>query len=155
MSNVRRRLVMVVAMCLCAVSGGCIHGMETPGNLVNVEQYGDGFVARAISADGVVVGLRQQVNPDNGTLDFWAQAIENEMQAAKGYRLVKKENVTSSAGRPGRWMEFTVQQPGGTFRYINVVYVAQKAVLIAEAGGKDAAVESHMADIRKAMLSVH
>ena len=109
---------------------------------------------RAVSADGVAVGLRTVENPKDGTLAFWSQAIEGEMTGARGYKLEKAEDIAAAGGAPGRLLTFTAQRSGADFTYLLAVYVSGRQVLIAEAGGRSERVAEKIEPIRKSLLSV-
>jgi len=139
----------------CAtILSGCFHTMEAPVNFVSVDRADLGsYTVRAVSADGMVIGLRTQDNPKRGTLAFWAEAVRNELVAGKGYNLVKAEDVTAAPGRPGRLMQFAATDRGADFTYLLAVYVTDYSVLLAEAGGKKEAVAAREEDIRRCLLS--
>lgn len=144
----------LAAAALLALPGCLPGGMTLPEHFVAVDktELGD-YAVRGISADGVVVGLRVQDNMTNGTLEFWAKAIQNEM-TGRGYQLDKIEEVASAAGKSGRLMTFSVRSRGAPFTYYQALYVVGSRVLVAEAGGKTEAIESRKKDIRASILSV-
>jgi hypothetical protein len=127
--------------------------MTLPAGFVQLGDDGrDGYLVRGISADKAVVALEQHPNPKNGTLDFWVQAMKDEMKTGRGYELCGEENITSQSGAAGHMMTF--KQESQDMRYVVCVYVDWQTVLVAQAGGKTAAIEPKMSEIKKAMLSV-
>lgn len=151
---VRTALILAV---LAAGLAGCAgtSRIDVPEAFVTLDE-GSGweFDLRAVSADGVVLAVRTEENKENGTLAFWAQAVENELTGAKGYALAKANDVTTDAGRPARRMEFTAEKAGVPYGYIIVMTADERSVRIAEAGGPADKVELHRQDIDKALLSV-
>jgi hypothetical protein len=152
--NLMRKIA--VAVMLLAVMGwaGCmLHSMDLPPDFVSVDKgYLGPYVVRAVAADGVMVALRVEPNPERGTLAFWTEAITNQM-AGQGYKAAKCEDVTAATGEAGRLLTFSVQKQGVAFSYILAVFVKGNDILIAEAGGKAATVEPKLAEIKKALLT--
>ncbi|MCX5677076.1 MAG: hypothetical protein NTX87_18970 [Planctomycetota bacterium] len=145
-----------VAVTLLAAMGlaGCtLRSMDLPPDFVSVDKaYLGPYAVRAVAADGVMVALRVEPNPERGTLVFWTEAITNQM-AGQGYKAVQCEEVTAATGEAGRLLIFSAQKQGVTFSYILAVFVKGNDILIAEAGGKAATVEPKLAEIKKALLT--
>jgi len=150
------RTVSIIALgMMLAWLPGCLTTMDTPTNFVVVDRGDLGnYKVKAVSAGGVVVGLRMEDNPKRGTLEFWSEAIGDELTAARGYKPVKSEPVTSASGLPGRLMEFSTMQQGSQFTYMVALYVTSAQVALAEAGGKTDALSKRAAEIRASLLSV-
>jgi hypothetical protein len=141
------------AAMVATMVAGCSHTMALPPGFVQLgscDARGD-YLVRGISADKAVVALEQHPNPKNGTLEFWVHAMKDEMKTGRGYELSNEENVTSQSGQTGHMMTF--KQESQDMRYVVCVYVDWQTVLVAQAGGKTAAIEPRMNDIRQAMLS--
>jgi len=141
---------------LAAALAGCGPAMDLPDDFVQAHKPGrDGYRVRGVSADGVVAGVRDSYeNPANGTLRFWATAIRNELTRSRGYVPAGDEAVTSDAGRPGRLMTFQAKRSGAAFTYVVAVYVTDRHVHVAEAGGRAEAVQPRMAALKTSLLSV-
>jgi hypothetical protein len=148
-----RTAVAVVLVAAMGLAGCAIHSMGLPPDFIGVEKsYLGPYLVRAVSADGVMVALRAEPNPERGTLAFWTKAITNQM-AGQGYKAAKSEDVTCETGEAGRLLTFSMQKQGVTFSYILAVFVKGNDILIAEAGGKAEAVEPKLAEIKKALLT--
>jgi hypothetical protein len=117
------------------------------------EDLGD-YDQRAVSADGVVVGLRTQRTDSPGTLEFWSQAVTNELAATRGYQLVKSEDAASAGGLKCKLMTFHLDLRGNKMTYLLALYVDGREVLIAEAGGKSELVQKQQEQLRQSLLSV-
>ncbi len=136
---------------------GCISAvkLDLPSSFVEVdEDEYSMYDMRGVSADGVVVAARRQENPKQGTLEFWSEAIKNELQSSKGYTLTSSDKVTSAKNLPGKLMSFVHEQSGVKFMYLLAVFVKDNDILIAEAGGKVDAVKPHLEEIKKSLLSI-
>ena len=133
----------------------CTARMELPANFVRLEASDRGpYDVRGVSADGVVVALRHYPNPKGGSLEFWAEAVRNELTGGRGYSLEDTEEVKSASGVHGRMMTFAARRRGAAGEYITAVFVTRSKVLVAEAGGKKEALEPRLAEVRKSLLSV-
>jgi len=134
--------------------GGCAHTMTAPPNFVAVDKADLGiYDYRAVSADGAVLALRSVRNRKEGTLEFWTQAVINQLTAGQGYKLAESESVKSDARADGRLLKLTAQRSGATFRYLVAIFISGDDILIAEAGGKEDVLKPRMQEIRGALLS--
>ncbi|MHC4982024.1 MAG: hypothetical protein ACYTF6_02510 [Planctomycetota bacterium] len=134
---------------------GCAGDMDLPENFVHVgKDKLDDYHVRGISADGVVVGLRSEDNAKKGTIEFWTQAIEDELKTGRGYKLTASEEIESRGGLAGRLMTFSTHLRGAEFKYLLAIYLKGDKVLIAEAGGKADVLDKHAPALREALLSV-
>jgi hypothetical protein len=146
---------MIAALGLAMVGcGGPKAIMDLPADFVPVERAKDGYELRAVSAEGVVVGLRRQDNPKEGTLEFWSTAVQKNLAARNGYTLTDVTPVTAAAGDAGTLMRFDVTKEGTDLTYLVAVFVRGDDVLVPEAGGQTGAVAAIEADLRQALLSV-
>ncbi len=112
------------------------------------------YETRAVSADGVVVALRQEANPKSGTLAFWTQAITDKMTRDKGYTLAGSEAFTSRTGRTGRKLHLTRTIRGMEFIYLMAIYVEGQTVRIVEAGGRAEHVQPQMQELEETLRSL-
>lgn len=148
------RWAIIGLLAMASTTTGCLRNMDVPQDFVSVDRDDLGpYDVRAVSADGVVVGLRHESNSNGGTLAFWSEAAANEMKN-QGYKFVKAEEVTSASGQAGKLVEFTADQRGMGFTYLLAVYVNPREVLLAEAGGRADDFKKHQDAVRKALLSV-
>jgi len=150
------KCVAIVPLVLAAsMVAGCAAAMELPGSFVEVGEADRGmYDLRAVSADGAVLAVRRQDNPQKGTLEFWTEAVKNELTTGPGYKLLKTEPVTSTSGVPGRMLTFAAEKRGVDYTYLVGLYVGSSGILIAEGGGKAEGVNSRLDEIKKAMLTV-
>ncbi len=153
-----RHATYAILIAALALAGGC-GTMDLPDNFVAVEDRDLGpYEVRGVSADGMVIAARREDNAENGTLEFWAEAIKREL-TGRGYTLTGSDAVESDGGTPGTLMTFTAQRGGRPYTYLAAVFVTKGTfsdgeVLIAEAGGLTEAMDPRRDDIRTALLSV-
>ena len=142
-----------------AVLGGCGMKIDMPDNFVAVNDHNLGsYDVRGVSADGMVLGARREDNAKNGTLAFWAQAVQREL-ATRNYTLVNSEDVESTGGLAGKLMTFSVNRGGRPFTYMTAVFVKKGLlddgeVIAAEAGGEESVFKPRHDEIRNALLTI-
>ena len=150
MSKLTALMLLIVAACVPA----CTDRMELPANFVELDRHERGpYDVRGISADGVVVALRHYPNPKGGSLEFWSEAIRNELTRGRGYTLEASEPIESASGVPGQLMTFAARRRGAPAEYVVGVFVTSQRVLVAEAGGKKEALSPRLEEIRTCLLS--
>ena len=149
------------AILALSLAGACLVGcqppaaMTMPAAFVQVPQSEQGpYIVRAISADGVVLALREETNPANGTLAFWAQAIETKLTQDRGYTLLKAEDFQSQSGRRGRLLHLQHTESGVAYEYMLGVYVEGAVVRVAEAAGRQEPFQRQQAAVRDALTSL-
>jgi hypothetical protein len=148
---------LIVTALACLAVCGCEPKMKMPVGFVEVPSNQLGiYKQRAVSADGVVIALREEDNHKGANLDFWATAVRNELVERRGYRLVKDEPLSRSGdvAPDGRLFTFAAKRAGVEFTYLTAVYVAGGRVTIAEAGGKAETVSPMLEAIRKSLSSL-
>lgn len=149
-----KRTLLLAALAAVVLTGCVTRTMTLPPNFINVDKDAMGIYAvRAVAPDGAMVSLRTEKNPQNGTLDFWTQAVTNQLTQGRGYKVVKSEEVTSDAGLPGRLLTFSTERKGVTFTYLVALFLQGQEILIAEAGGKSEAMDPRAAELCKSLLT--
>ncbi|GAH67533.1 unnamed protein product, partial [marine sediment metagenome] len=136
-----RQALYLLMMLAGIVTMGCEPTMDLPPGFVEVNRDDGEYDMRAVSADGVVVGVRSEPNPKQGGLEFWAKAVEKELAGRRGYALSAREDMGPAINPDGVLMTFDVTKQATDFRYLVAVFVRFQKVVIAEAGGPTDAVE--------------
>ncbi len=135
--------------------GGRHFALETPEHFVELDEPSQrrvGYDLRALSADGVVIGVRQIDNERHGSRDFWVDAVRNRLRRDGGYALVSESEVTAS-GLAGHQMRFGRDQDGHPYRYWVTVFVTPSHVFVVEAGGREERFDAVEPQIEAALAS--
>lgn len=152
------RPLLAAAIALIAVAAGCDPAatqMDVPTDFVPLERpEGDRYDAAAISADGVIVTCRTELNPKSGTLAFWTEAVKKELRDRGDYTLGSSDDVETSDGLKGKLLSFSTKRRGAALTYLVAVFVDGEQIRVAEATGRTEDVKKHMAAIRPALRSV-
>ena len=146
-----KRLMMVLPIAAAILLPGCATHMDVAEGFVRLDDPGF-YDVKAISADGVSVAARRVSVPGDSTLEFWAQAVGNEL-TAQGYAPQPAEAITSDAGQPGKLLWFSREIQGRAYTYATALYVRGSRLLLAEAGGPADAFEQHEPAIRQSLRS--
>ncbi len=153
MRQTLKLMVILTSAAAVCMAGGCEATMDLPDGFVKVDRQYSQYDMRAVSADGVALSVRTEDNPQDGTLEFWSQAVSAELEGRQGYTLVDNSEVGPAGNPDGVMMEFDVVKRGNNMKYLVAVFVQTGQVVVAEAAGPAEAVTPTDADIRKALLS--
>ena len=150
---------LALAACLSSLATGCgaIFEMEIPDQFVRLDdesQERDGYEMRAVTNDGVVLGMQVIEHKVEGTLAFWTEAVTRRIRDAQGYALLGTEEVRAASGEPGNLLRFGRDVRGVPYRYTVAVYVTERSIFIAEAGGREDAFEALEGEVDRALTSV-
>jgi hypothetical protein len=133
---------------------GCGRGFHvaTPDGFVELEDQED-YDYRATSAQGVVVGVRAELNRPHGNLDFWAAAIDLKLRA-QGYTATATGDVKTAGGLGGKKLQYKQTWADRPHTLWVVVFVTDKNVYVVEAGGDTRLFDKVEASIEKAVASL-
>lgn len=128
--------ILLLAASTLATGCGPSVTLQTPDGFAVLPKQKE-YLYRAASADGVVIAVRAEENKPTGNLDFWASALDRQLQQATYKPDGKPEDVKSSSGVPGRRLKYTRQNQGRTYRFWLTVFVTDTRVYCVEAGGDE------------------
>jgi hypothetical protein len=122
----------------CAVAGcGRPFDVRTPSGFVELSDQPDAWAYRAVSSEGVVMGVRV-VSGERGDLGFWTRAVTLQITRANGYLLTGTTEVASEDGTRGTELAFRQVDGDRAYAYRVRLFVAGERLFVAEAGGPDA-----------------
>jgi hypothetical protein len=107
---------------------------------------------RATTPDGVVIGVRElKYKKEQGDLEFWTKAVENQLRLDSGYALLETKDVSTKKGLKGKQLRFGIDREGVAHRYQVTIFVTKRGkkqrVYVIEAGGREELVRRHQAQI--------
>ncbi len=149
-----KTLLFCLALASSTLASGCARGydIKTPDGFAELDGTDDyGF--RATSAEGVVLAVRKEKNDPEGSLDFWASAVKNDLDS-RGYALASKKSVKSKNGTPGTQLRYSITRNGRPNVLWVTVFVAGKRVVLVEAGGDEAHFELNEKRVQAAIEAV-
>jgi len=107
-----------------------------------------GYDYRATTPEGLVIAVRDIDNErSHGELPFWTKAIEDELRLDQGYALLDTKSITTRQGHTGTQLRFGLDREGEAHIYIVSIFVTKKRVFLIEAGGTEAQMKRHHAQI--------
>ena len=77
---------------------------------------------KAITPDASKLWVREFTVPQKAGLDFWKNALRNDLIDHRGYRLVGEKRVRDGKGNEGWEMAFDVVVQGQPHRYLITIY---------------------------------
>jgi len=105
----------------------------TPGSFTELKNQLD-YDYRAVSAEGVVLGVKAHDNDPKVDLPFAEKAFEQAMRA-NGYALLEKRDVSAQGGLVGKQFRFGHDEEKDPHLYYVTIFVTDTHVYMLEAGG--------------------
>lgn len=129
------RAVLVVAL-WCGLLGGCKHHtLRAPSDFVVLDEKGP-HATRAVSAQGVVIAVREIDNHPRANSAFWLSAIRTQLTDGRGYALLDTRDVRARSGQPGKQLRLGRDQNGEQYLYWLTLFVTKHRLYIVEAGAR-------------------
>ena len=128
-----RTTLTLFALSLALGCGPSFHH-PTPSSFVELEDQDD-YDYRALSADGMVLAVRELEHEPKGDLTFWSKAIENHMRKRAGYAHLGSRDVKTSSGLGGKQLRFGHDRGQKPHLYIVTIFVTDDQIYLLEAGG--------------------
>jgi hypothetical protein len=123
--------------------------MERPAGFALFE----GEPYRAVSPEGVALGVRVVPNEPEQDLGFWAEALKVHL-AASGYRLLDEEKFSARVG-DGVLYEWVAPLGGEDWVYLTAVAVAGRDIALVEAAGPFGYYKEHRAAVLASLASLN
>ena len=127
--------------------------IKTPPSMIELPHQTD-YAYRAMTPDGVVVGVRVIEDAGKADVAFWSRAVALHMNELSGYALLGTGDVTAQGGVKGKELRFGHDERGKPYSYIVRVFVEGDRLFLVEAGGTKGEVEKAAADIAWTMDSL-
>lgn len=129
----------------CTTAAYFRQASDCPPGYVPVDTGGGEFRGRAMSAGGVVVGIRERPNAQEGNLDFWTEVVKRDLAEGQGYAHKSSRDL-----RRGRALLFVTPRERNT-AYTVMLFVTPERITTVEVAGPQAefdrdfpAIEAHL-----------
>jgi hypothetical protein len=131
------RSILLLAFLALGGAAGCGRPFKvaTAPGMVELRNQDPDYDYRAMTPDGVVMGVRVVDTEGRGDIDFWTRAIAVRMRQLNGYALLGTSDVKSEDGTPGRELSFGHDEKGKPYLYAVRIFVAQGRLFVVESGG--------------------
>src|SRR4051812_12894005 len=83
---------------LCLIGCGRSFVPATPPSFVELKDQAPNYDYRSITAEGMVLAIRDMENDPRGDLAFWVKAVEQRMRTLGGYALIDSRPVECQGG---------------------------------------------------------
>lgn len=104
-----------------AALASCTTPIRLPADFVELRDAGEGL--RAVTSDDARVWVRELWDPTEGSVDFWAATLKNDLIEQRGYQFVGEGELADAAGEAGRWLEFATDVRGVRVGYLVALWV--------------------------------
>ena len=133
---------------LVAALGACGANFKqpTPAGFVELEDQ-ERYDYRAVTADGLVIAVREMDHEPKGELSFWVDAITNHMRQRGGYALLDRREVKTASGAQGVQVRFGHDQGSRPFLYYVTLFVTDDHIYLLEAGGSAEQMKKRARDV--------
>jgi hypothetical protein len=106
-----------------------------PGFIELESRTGEGYLYRATTPDGVVLGVRVIEDEERGDLPFWVRSVTLQLRDIKGYALLETLDARSGDGTPGKRLRFGSDEGKKPYLYDVTIYRTADRLFLVEAGG--------------------
>ena len=132
----KRTILSALLLAAAVATTGCgpHAGVATPPGFAVLPDQQE-YVYRAASAEGVVLAVRAESDEPRGNLDFWADALDRQLQRSGYVPEGAAVDVRTATGRTGREIKYTREANGRKVRFWTAVVVADGRIWVVEAGG--------------------
>jgi hypothetical protein len=142
--------VLLIAVALLAAGCGNAFTMNAPQNFVVLDED-SAYAERMTSADRVVIGVHEIDNEEEGSLQFWTDAIRNKLRVLGGYALLSETEVRARSGERGKQMRFGRDEGSVPYLYWVTVFVTDDYIFVIEAGARREVFERAQAQVERAI----
>lgn len=149
------RSILAAAVCLVLPACGGLSMDPPEGFLVlDREVETEDEELRVVSADGARIWIREFADKDGGSLAFWADALEHDFVARRGYELVSRTPMEDGAGREGVAQKYSTRADGTQHGYLIAVWVfgsgSSTEIRVAEFTAPTEQFEAHLESVETA-----
>lgn len=130
---------------------GACQSFPTPPGYLPLEATGE-VVHQAVAPNGNRIEVREHDNREEGTAEYWAEAIQRELVEGRGYRLVEERPLPR-----GQEMLFATEHQLREYLYLVAIFPRETGwiiplgdcIRVVEAGGEKAALEADLPALRE------
>lgn len=134
-----------------SLSSGCTSlRIQPPERFLVLGDSGSDMI-RATTPDGGKLRIHKAKTPENGTLDFWAEAVQHDLINSRGYEYISNEPITTESGLEGTCQTYHVHTDGRPHGYMIGVFAKPNSVLVAEFVAPAAVFESNREAVIKSL----
>ena len=147
----------VLPLCLLTLTS-CAIQANVPDKFLKLEN--DQYQLKATSADNAIFWVRRfDSQQQDSNLDFWAEALINNLVKGRGYTLVDSSELQTRSGRKGRAMVLEATVGGETQRELFAIFTKERlwggpSIYVAEYVAPKALFDQYLDNVREAIQSL-
>ena len=141
---------LAIAALVGVLAAGCgrpFHVKTAPGFIELEGQTTEGYLYRATTPDGVVLGVRVIEGEERGDLPFWVRSVTLQLRDIKGYALLDTVDTKSNDGTPGKKLRFGSDEGKRPYLYEVSIFRTTSRLFLVETGGPKEQVERTRASV--------
>jgi hypothetical protein len=137
---------------------GCAIQANVPDKFLKLKN--DSYEFKATSADDAIFWVRRfDTDAEGSSLDFWQEALTNNLVKGRGYKLVKSDALETRGGRQGRALILEASVGGETRRELFCVFLKEHlwggpSIYVAEYVAPVALFDQYLDNVRAAIESL-
>lgn len=112
-----------------------------------------GYLRRAVSADGVALGLRVEKNKPEAPAIYWRKVAERYLKEARGYVPMKSPEDAATRAKGWKLFKFSVPEEEPVF-YLLALRVRGRKIDVVECAGPAKAVEADAKKLTRYLASL-
>ncbi len=149
MMKSRSRYTLLLMTSLLIVACGPSHFLAEPDGF---KRYEDADAIRMITADGVMLKVREVENYPEGTLDFWTDAFTRHFEA-QGYVAHAEHCFSTTAGLPGCTLDFLLPHGADDWVFSETLFVIEDTIVLVEVAGPFARYQPVAENLKRALVT--
>ncbi|MEQ8766231.1 MAG: hypothetical protein RL885_20120 [Planctomycetota bacterium] len=138
---------------LLTVAAISCRSIETPPGYLPLETFGE-LTYVAVAPNGNRIEIREHDNREEGTAEYWAQAIQRELVEGRGYSLESNQSRLLHTGTTFHELLFSTEHQLREYLYLVAIYASSGEVQILEAGGERESLEPDLPVIRQMLDTI-
>ncbi len=150
------RLLALLLLSLTSLSMACrVSEVKTPSGFAALSDdqiEWRSYQWKAVSPDGASILVRERENEEEASLKFWAEALEREIIAQQGYKLIDTAPIAGKNIK-GVQMNFEALYGGQPYRYSVALFVNEDDIVTVETAGSQEVWERHEAALHASVQS--
>lgn len=149
-----------LALMLLLLLPACSITMDLPPDFLRIGRSGHEY--KAITPDDGRLWVREFANDDDGTLEFWATTLQNDLVQKRGYELVGTTTTRDGAGHDGTQFECRAVANGERYGYLVSVFAVPRSfplfsaptIMVVEFTAREAVFTARLDAVRDAIASL-
>ena len=113
---------------------------------------------KLLTADEAKLWVREFTDSEGGTLEFWADALQNDLIDNRGYTLIEARETSDAVRRPAREWRYEMTVGGRVYGFLvslcRVDDWGDDSLRISQFVAEKSQFDTHLEEVRKAIASV-